>query len=569
MNLTALKSYSLQNKSIFFNSRVGKNAEIKNPEHYAKLLAKKKLQHHKQTPMKAEIHAAKKKFQNSLGDKKMQNSANTTPATHKILTCLVLIASVTSFITMPAVAQAEKSVETLRDMGKTFAAIAQNASDAVVGIEASKIEKQDMPSEGLRQWDQQRQSPFENDPFEFFFRRRFPRRFPQEPRRSRAFGSGFIISEDGYILTNNHLVEKAEDDKVYVTLSDKREFEAEIIGTDPASDVAVVKIDAGDLPTVELGDSDSIEVGEWVLAIGNPLGLTWTVTAGIVSAKNRSGLGVTKYEDFIQTDAAINFGNSGGPLLNIDGKVIGINTAIVSRGGGNIGIGLAIPINLAKSAFEQLKETGRVARGFLGVGIEDLTPALAESLDLEATKGVVVTEVMEDTPAKDAGFEVYDVIVELNGREMETANQLRDSVSSLKPGTEVEIVIIRDGDRKELETELGERAVGIEARGRGGYRKRSEPAEALGFRVEEFTSGDRGGMYEGLSGVIVSYVKPGSPAERAGLRKGMLIMEVDRTEVESVQEFNEEIEEAGEDGTVLLLVHNGRYNQLMALKVKD
>ncbi|MFA5252513.1 MAG: trypsin-like peptidase domain-containing protein, partial [Phycisphaerae bacterium] len=266
-------------------------------------------------------------------------------------------------------AQDPNSIDTLRQMGKAFAKISEKASPAVVGIKANKTITQQMP-------DWQFSDPFDDDLFERFFGRPSPRqrqRSPQEPQTRKfqqlAQGSGFIVSSDGYILTNNHLVGEAE--KVMVKQGNNQEVEAKVVGTDPDSDVAVIKIDGNDLPFLELADSDKLEVGEWVLAIGNPFGLSHTVTAGIVSAKGRSGFRLAEYEDYIQTDAAINPGNSGGPLLNLDGKVVGINTAIISPGGrsywaGNVGIGFAIPINMAKSIYEQLVQTGKVARGFLG-----------------------------------------------------------------------------------------------------------------------------------------------------------------------------------------------------------
>lgn len=304
---------------------------------------------------------------------------------------------------LPALGQDETGVDTLRGMGKAFAKIAEKASPAVVGIKAEKTVMQEYP--GTREWPfDEPFDPFNDDLFDFFFRRRSPnRRSPQRKYRQMAQGSGFIVSPDGHILTSNHLVGEADEDGVKVKLADGRELEGKIIGTDPDSDIAVVKIEAENLSFLELADSDTLEVGEWVLAIGNPFGLSHTVTAGIVSAKSRSGFRLAKFEDFIQTDAAINRGNSGGPLLNLDGKAVGVNTAIIGPGT-NIGIGLAIPINMAKSIYEQLVDTGKVVRGFLGVTIQDLTPKLADSFGLKDSKGVLIPEVHKGSAAEKAGI---------------------------------------------------------------------------------------------------------------------------------------------------------------------
>jgi len=452
------------------------------------------------------------------------------------------------------------SIATLRRMGKAFASIAEKASPAVVGI---KVEREVENHQSY-------ESPFE-DPFFFdrFFRRRSPERGSRRPPpRQIAQGSGFIISPKGYILTNNHLVGDAE--KVIVKLLDNRQLEAVIIGTDPGSDVAVVKIDAKNLSWLELADSDKLDVGEWVIAIGNPFGLSHTVTAGIVSAKGRSGVGITAYEDayedFIQTDAAINPGNSGGPLLNLDGKVVGINTAIISRSGGNMGIGMAIPVNMARNIYKQLVEGGTVVRGFLGVSMEQLTPELAGALELdEDTKGVVITEVIEGTSAEKAGLERNDVIIELDGEAVEKANDLRNRVAQLKPGTKIELVILREGRRKPIEAELGQRQKEGIVIG-----KRSVTLNQPGITVQNLTDdlAQRLG-YEGQSGVIVTEVERSSPAELAGIRPGALIIEVDREPVKNVRQFEEAVQKAAEKGRILLLINTGRYNRLIVLKLPE
>jgi len=453
------------------------------------------------------------------------------------------------------------SIDTLRQMGKAFATIAGQASPAVVGLEVEKTISYQQPSiEGWPFGDPF--SPFEDDPFDHFFRRRSPRRYEAPKQRPRTDkGSGFIISTDGYILTNNHLAEDA--DKITVKLGDGRKFEAKVIGTDPESDVAALKIDAEDLSYLELADSDALEVGEWVLAIGNPFGLSHTVTAGIVSAKGRR-VGLTSFDDFIQTDAAINPGNSGGPLLNLDGKVVGINTAMVSRSGGNMGIGLAIPINMAKSIYEQLLESGTVTRGYLGVVIQELTDDLAKSFGMEGVKGVLLPDVTEGSAAAEAGIKKGDIVVEFDGEPMEDKDDFRNHVAMLKPGTKVEIVILRDGNRKTLTVELGERPKQFGA----AASEKSEALEELGITVQNLTDdlAERLG-YEGMSGVVVSGVEPGSLAAAGGIQPGMLIQEVNRQQIKNTKDFYEALEKASEEGTILLYINNGQYSQYIVLKL--
>ena len=462
-------------------------------------------------------------------------------------------------VPLSAFAEDENSVTALRQIGKTFAAIAEKTSPAVVGLEAKRTV--------TREYSPFRDSPFgepfdpfEDDIFDFFFRRRSPRqRSPQ--RRYRELrpvqGSGFIISSDGYILTNNHMVEGAE--KVEIELADGRKFTAEVIGADRDSDVAVIKIDARSLPCLELGDSEALEVGEWVLAIGNPLGLSHTVTAGIVSAKGRSGFGLATLENFIQTDAAINFGNSGGPLINLDGKVIGINTAIYGSSG-NIGIGFAIPINMAKHAYEQLIESGTVERGFLGVMPNDLDPEMAEAFGLK-DKCVAISEVTEDSAADKAGLRHNDVILELDGEPVESADSFRNRIAMLKPGTKLKMVVWRDGKRRTFDVKLGKRPSTQELTGAP-----PDELEELGFSVRNLTdeSAERLG-YEGQSGVIVESVEPGSQAAQLGIVPGVLIKEVNREAVKNTKQFNEAIAKARKKGRVLLLVKRDRFQYFVLL----
>jgi len=471
------------------------------------------------------------------------------------------------FITpLPAMGREEcqgkdtESIQTLRQMGKAFAGIAEKASPAVVGISAQQAVTQDYSTMRGPFGDQF----FDDDFFERFFGPHFRQPRSQQRKSYRPVqGSGFIVSSDGYILTNNHVVKNAKE--ITVKLLGGQDFKAKVIGTDPATEVAVVKIDANNLTTLELADSDKLEVGEWVIAIGNPFGLSHTVTAGIVSAKGRSGLlDEMEYEDFIQTDAAINFGNSGGPLINLDGKVIGINTAILGPGG-NIGIGFAIPINMAKFIYSQLIEGGKIVRGALGVSIRDLEPELAESLGLEDTKGIVIIEVSEGSAAEKAGMKRYDVVVEFNGEKVETMNEFRNRVAMLKPGTDVKIVVMRDGKRKTLHAELGESSKELKS-----FKIHSELLEQLGLAVINLTDdlAERYG-YEDMTGVIVAKVKPGSQAARKGITPGMLIMEADREPVKNTKDFDRALEKAAErgKGSVLLLITDGRYSYMVVLKL--
>jgi len=462
-----------------------------------------------------------------------------------IVVSTLFILAFLSPVLVYAESDSKESIAALKQMGKAFSSIAEKTSPSVVGVRSSRT----VTREYL-------QSPF-GDPFgddflDYFLRRsprqrQQPRRY-QEPRT--AQGSGFIISADGYILTNNHVVDGAE--TVEVELTDGRTFTAEIKGTEPESDVAVLKIDSNGLSYLELADSEKLEVGEWVLAIGNPLGLSHTVTAGIVSAKGRAGFGLADLENFIQTDAAINFGNSGGPLINLDGKVVGINTAIAGSTG-NIGIGFAIPINMAKYAYEQIVESGTVERGLLGVIPQDLSPDDAEIFGLKDTKGVMIPKVYKDSAADKAGLTHNDVILEVNGQPVESAVDLQSKISMLKPGTKVELTIWRDGKRKKIEVELGRRSSKDQIAGN----LTTETAEALGFTVENLTDElkERYG-YEDQIGVVVKDIDPGSQAARNGIRQGTLIKEVNKQPVRNTRQFNQAIENAGKKGfqRILLLV---------------
>lgn len=375
-------------------------------------------------------------------------------------------------------------------------------------------------------------------------------------------GSGFVISEDGYIVTNHHVVGDA--DRVRVYLEDGREFTAKIVGSDPQTEIALIKVDATGLPTLQLGDSERLRVGEWVLAIGSPFGLQHSVTSGIVSACGRGNVGIVDYADFIQTDAAINPGNSGGPLLNMNGEVVGMNTAIVSRAGGNDGVGFAIPVNMVKYIVEQLREDGKVTRGFLGILIQDLTPELAKSFGISEGHGIVVADVTKDSPAERAGLKRGDVIVAYDGRPVGEGGAFRSHVSTTPAGKKIELSIIRDGKKIDKTIEVGSKP--SEELAKANDAQPEQESNDLGIVVQALTDDIAKRLgYEGETGVVVAQVEPNSAAARAGIRPGALIKEVNRKEVNNPREFQEAVKRGSKDKTALLLVREGQGSRYVAL----
>jgi serine protease Do len=421
-----------------------------------------------------------------------------------------------------------------------FAPLFKPALPAVVSITSSRIVK--VP-----------QSPFFSDPFfQQFFGGQFPR--GPEEQRERGLGSGVIVSPDGYILTNNHVVDKGTDIKV--TLPDKRQFPGKVIGTDPKTDIAVVKIATTGLPTIPLGDSSKLEVGDYAFAIGNPFGVGETATMGIISATGRNGLSIEDYEDFIQTDAAINPGNSGGALLNGRGELIGINTAILSGGGGNQGIGFAIPINMAKYVMDQILKHGKVVRGYIGVGIQDVTAELARVFHVPAEKGALVSNVDPNSPGGKAGLQRGDVITELNGQPVEGANDLRLKVGTMSPGTTVHLNVLRNGETRDVSLTLGEAPSGKTGEANNG--ETSENSPMRGVQVDELTNDIRQqlGLNPNVKGVVVTNVSADSPAADAGLQRGDVIEQVNRQPVNSVADYQRLISEGGKQ-TIVLLINRG------------
>lgn len=377
-------------------------------------------------------------------------------------------------------------------------------------------------------------------------------------------GSGFIISSDGYIVTNNHVVDGA--DRLKVTLADGKEFTAKVIGTDPETEIALIKVNAQGLPTLPLGNSESLNVGEWVLAIGSPFGLDHSVTSGIVSARGRGNVGIADYADFIQTDAAINPGNSGGPLLDMSGNVVGMNTAIVSRTGGSNGVGFAIPVNMIKYITDQLREHGTITRGFLGISIQGLTPELAKWFKTSEGQGVLIAEVTKGSPAEKAGLQKDDVIVELNGQPVGEVGAFRSHISTTASGSKIDLTIIRNGERMTKTIEVGGKPAEQVAMNTGADME--GPHTGLGIAVQGLTDdlAQRLG-YQGEKGVVVAQVAPDSKAERAGIKAGDLIKEVNKKEVDNPKDFQQALKQGDKDHTALLLIQEGQASRYVALEV--
>jgi serine protease Do len=456
-------------------------------------------------------------------------------------------------------------IENLRQTSKAFSAVAQKVSPSVVFINVESLQEVPTGPGGLPPG---QGSPFDDDLFKRFFGDQFgelPQQRAPEKRQVMGQASGFVFSPDtglipgkALILTNNHVVEGAS--KIRVTFQDGRKFNAKIKGTDPRSDIAVLEIEADDVPALKLGDSSKLEVGEWVVAIGNPFGLSHTLTVGVVSAKGRTSLGLSDYEDFIQTDAAINPGNSGGPLVNLDGEVIGINTAIFSRSGGYMGIGFAIPINMARKIARQLVEVGEVTRGFLGISIQDFTPELAESFGVESQNGILVAQVSEDSPAQKAGIKQGDIIVEFQGEAVKNTGTFRNQVSFVPPGTKVDINVIRQGKKLELAVVIGRM---------DGAQLAVSPVKTIdktGLSVQTISPeiANQLGVTAG-KGVVVTNVATGSPAESAGIDTGTIIFEVNREPVSNAQQFKTLVNQSASKKKVLLLVGKAGSSRFVVL----
>lgn len=486
-----------------------------------------------------------------------------------IVSYLILVC----FISAPVYAAVDRGVESLRKTSSAFASVAQEASPSVVFIQ---VESKAPPS-NITQFSQPYgdRNPFGNDEmFKRFFGDQFPGfpkgqqpESPQGKHHAIGQGSGFVFSANNgissgktYIITNNHVVENA--DKITVKFQDGREFDAQIKGRDPQSDVAVLEIKADGLPGLSFSDSSKLEVGEWVVAIGNPFGLSHTLTVGVVSAKGRTSVGINDYEDFIQTDAAINPGNSGGPLINLDGKVVGINTAIFSRSGGYMGVSFAIPSNLAMVIANQLITSGEVTRGFLGIMIQQITPELAKSFNVKPGQGIIVSQVNNGSPAKEAGLRQGDVIVEFRGKPVKEVGRFRNQVALVSPDSREKLVVLRNGKRKVLNITIGKLA----GKDKLASAEPSQSTEKMGLSVQTLTP-QLAKQYNATlgEGVLVTTVQPGSIAAEKGIEPGMIILQVNQNPVNSAEEYEREVRKISNDEQMLLLARIGDAQQFIAL----
>ena len=481
---------------------------------------------------------------------------------------LTLVLFLLIFWSTPAAAQNTDDLEQMIRASKTRAILVQNVQKAVVHIKVEKI---------MRNPDGQAL----NNPMDLyndeFFRRFFPelrppknqrqknRQNPNRQFRQQGMGSGSIIDSKGYILTNHHVVGEA--DRILVILYDGTEKEAKLVGTDPETDIAVVKIEGNGLPVLPMGNSDEILVGEDVIAVGNPFGLIQTVTYGIISAKGRSNVGINEYENFIQTDAAINPGNSGGPLVSLRGEIIGVNSAIFTRSGGYQGIGFAVPINMARKIMRDLIDKGTVSRGWLGVGIQNVSHDLAQAFQLDNTKGSLITGIMPDTPAKKAGMRKGDVVIRINEKSIRDSNHLRNEIANAGAFADIEIELIRDGKSVIIQLKLDERP-----RKLGQIKVAPQPVptieqvEMLGMIVEELTekTAKQLGIETG-NGIVIVEVKPGSPAEKTGLLPGMIVQEVERHAIANLSIFKELVSEMDPEKGILLLITSAKGSRYIFL----
>ncbi len=451
----------------------------------------------------------------------------------------LLSAGICSYSYADAPGLSKESVDLLTRIGHATAEVVDAVAPTVVNISTTRTVK--VQGGG---------NPFMNDPF---FKRFFGEQFnaPKE-RKSSSLGSGVIVDPDGYILTANHVIQGA--DEIKVTLADKREFKGKIIGTDSMTDVGVIKIEVKDLPAIQLGDSSRLRVGETVLAIGSPYGLSQTVTMGIVSAVGRANVGIADYEDFIQTDAAINPGNSGGALVNVRGQLVGINTAIFSTSGGYQGIGFAVPTSMAKSVMESLIQKGKVVRGWLGVTIQNLTPELAKQFDLKNENGVLVGDIVDGSPAEKAGLQRGDVIVEFNGRKVEDPNQIRNMVANIEPGKEVEVTIIRNNQEMKKKVTITELPSDLQKPSAGEYDNLLKGITVQALTPELY---DKFSIPKKVTGVIITNIPEDSPAAGV-LVQGDIIQEINRERISTIKDYETVVSRIKSGTDILLFIYRGR-----------
>ncbi|HDS09055.1 MAG TPA: Do family serine endopeptidase, partial [Firmicutes bacterium] len=426
-----------------------------------------------------------------------------------------------------------EALDQLSTISRVFVEVAAEVKPAVVNISTESSIQSKIPFDT-------------GDPFfDFYFN-------PNQPRRSQGFGSGFIINKEGFILTNYHVIQNA--DKIRVRLSDKREFEAKLIGSDEQSDIALIKIEGENLPVARLGDSDRVQVGEWVIAVGSPFSFDFTVTAGIISAIKRSGVTGARYENYIQTDAAINPGNSGGPLVNLNGEVIGINTAIVSRSGGFQGLGFAIPINFVKALIPQLQEHGKVKHGVVGISIQPLDKELARKFGLKENSGVIITEIYKNSPAEQAGLNVGDIILELNSKTVDSVNTFIFEMGMATIGEKVELTVFRNNRKEKITVEVIEmEKILFQDTGKGGD---SVSDNDLGITVSNITEGlvKKFNLSSTARGVVVTEIEKNSIVRTAGLRVGSVIVEINRKKINNIDDYKREMTQGDLENGILFLI---------------
>jgi serine protease Do len=458
-----------------------------------------------------------------------------------MVTLAVSVALLVVCSPMPASADPQSVIQ---DLDQAYIQIAQKVSPVVVRVSSTKSVQTSTP-EGLE--------PFLKE-FPFFpFGQQFPKEFRQHPRGTETLlGSGFIVSSDGLIMTNNHVVKEMKDIKV--TLPGNREYKAKLVGADSESDIALIKIDAKNLPTVTWGDSSKLHVGEIVVAVGNPFGLSGTVTKGIVSAMGRTNVGIIGYEDFIQTDAPINPGNSGGPLVNIKGEVVGITTAIATQSGGYMGVGFAIPSDSAKMVMDQLLKYGKVERGMLGVNIQDVTEALAKSFGRPDTNGALVSQVIPGGPAEKAGIKPGDIILDVNGTPITSSAQLKNLVGQTKAGSTAKVTVWRSNKTQTLNVTLTERTQQALATGAPSAQASSE----LGITIDKVPAqvASKLGLKEG-EGLIIKQVNPDGRGAAMGLRQGDIVLEVDGKIISNPEDFSKQVEESKKSGVMRMMIQRG------------
>lgn len=472
---------------------------------------------------------------------------------------ITTLCAVTSLIALPSYASSKScgtddnpcgaTIPSPTSVSKMFTAVAKQCTPAVVFIRADGT---DDPADNERQ----PSDPFTDEFFQRFFGS--PMR-PNKKAPQTSQGSGFFVSSDGYVITNAHVVSGAT--KITVSFDDGKELDATLVGADSHTDIAVLKVEGKNFPFLPLGNSDAIEVGEWVVAIGSPFQLQATLTVGVVSAKGRQDLQITDLEDFIQTDAAINPGNSGGPLINLEGEVIGINTAIVSRSGGYMGIGFAIPSNMAKNIMNQIIDKGSVTRGFLGVSLQPVDKDIADAFQLEKAEGALVSEVVKGSPAEKAGIKQGDIIVEYNGIPVKALGAFRNEISLTPPGSTVKLKINRKGKILTVNVPLGTANDSMATSG--------ACMQRLGIDVENLTPELRKqlGYSKGEEGVVITKVKPGSPAALAGIKPGFLILAINHKKVSTIDEFDEAAKSPDNKQRVLLLVKHGSITRFYSIKL--